>query len=232
MIGLASYRAPEQTPTFTNGPVSSTGRPISPSPSMRTNSHRGSISSTRSRASPPPSSVATTMKRPLSPVPDDVDPKRSKVEKWRFPHERSRHLCPHRLVLHRTNSGPNPRLVHPRTGRQRTPNTRPIHQVRSFPQFSLYPLVPLAQGFPILQTHTLLLQRSLYAHLIMNDNEISGTIVRTSALPEELGRIEYLLQRQDKYIIYCEFIYLRLVIILEYSLVTWHFQICIRTLWK
>ncbi|KAH9996620.1 hypothetical protein BJV77DRAFT_987930 [Russula vinacea] len=51
-----------------------------PFPSMRTNSHRGSISSTRSRASPPPSSVATSMKRPLSPVPDDVDPKRSKVE--------------------------------------------------------------------------------------------------------------------------------------------------------
>ena len=80
LIGLASYRAPEQAPTFTNGPAASAGRPISPSPSMRTNSHRGSISSTRSRASPPPSSVATTMKRPLSPVPDDVDPKRSKVE--------------------------------------------------------------------------------------------------------------------------------------------------------
>ena len=82
LIGLASssYRAPEQTPTFSNGPAASTGRPISPSPSMRTNSHRGSISSTRSRASPPPSSVATTMKRPLSPGPDDIDPKRSKME--------------------------------------------------------------------------------------------------------------------------------------------------------
>jgi hypothetical protein len=75
LIGLASYR-----PTFTNGSAASTGRPISPSPSMRTTSHRGSISSTRSRASPPPSSVATTMKRPLSPGTDDVDPKRSKVE--------------------------------------------------------------------------------------------------------------------------------------------------------
>lgn len=82
LMGLASYRAPEQTPTFTNGPAaaSSATRPISPSPSMRTTSHRGSISSTRSRASPPPSSVATSMKRPLSPVPDDIDPKRSKVD--------------------------------------------------------------------------------------------------------------------------------------------------------
>ena len=72
LMGLASYRAPEQTPTLTNGPTasSSAARPISPSPSMRTNSHRGSISSTRLRASPLPSSVATSMKQPLSPVPD------------------------------------------------------------------------------------------------------------------------------------------------------------------
>jgi phospholipid-translocating ATPase len=35
--------------------------------------------------------------------------------------------------------------------------------------------------------------KTVYAHLIMNDNEIPGTIVRTSTLPEELGRIEYLL---------------------------------------
>jgi hypothetical protein len=76
--------APEQTPTFINRPAASTGKPISPSPSMRTNSHQGSVSSTRSRASPPPSSVVTTMKRPLSSGLDDVDPKlekkRSKME--------------------------------------------------------------------------------------------------------------------------------------------------------
>jgi hypothetical protein len=74
--------APEQTPTFINGPAASTGKPISPSPFMRTNSHQGSVSSTRSRASPPPSSVVTTMKRPLSSGPDDVDPKleKKKVE--------------------------------------------------------------------------------------------------------------------------------------------------------
>ena len=79
LIGLASYR-PEQPPTFNNGPSASAVRPISPSSSMRSNSHRGSISSTRSRASPPPSSVGTTMKRPLSPGPDDIDAKRTKVE--------------------------------------------------------------------------------------------------------------------------------------------------------
>jgi P-type E1-E2 ATPase len=35
--------------------------------------------------------------------------------------------------------------------------------------------------------------KTVYAYLIMNDNEIPDTIVRTSTLPEELGRIEYLL---------------------------------------
>ncbi len=35
--------------------------------------------------------------------------------------------------------------------------------------------------------------KTVYAHQIMNDSEIPNTIVRTSTLPEELGRIEYLL---------------------------------------
>jgi len=35
--------------------------------------------------------------------------------------------------------------------------------------------------------------KTVYAHQIMKDGEIPGTIVRTSTLPEELGRIEYLL---------------------------------------
>lgn len=35
--------------------------------------------------------------------------------------------------------------------------------------------------------------KSVYASQIMNDKEIPNTIVRTSTLPEELGRIEYLL---------------------------------------
>ena len=33
----------------------------------------------------------------------------------------------------------------------------------------------------------------LYAWFIHNDNEIPGTVVRSSTLPEELGRIQYLL---------------------------------------
>ena len=35
--------------------------------------------------------------------------------------------------------------------------------------------------------------KTVYSHLIMSDGEIPNTIVRTSTLPEELGRIEYLL---------------------------------------
>ena len=35
--------------------------------------------------------------------------------------------------------------------------------------------------------------KTVYAHQIMNDPEIEGCVVRTSTLPEELGRIEYLL---------------------------------------
>ncbi len=35
--------------------------------------------------------------------------------------------------------------------------------------------------------------KTVYAHQIMNDPEIPDTIVRTSTLPEELGRITYLL---------------------------------------
>jgi len=35
--------------------------------------------------------------------------------------------------------------------------------------------------------------KTVYAHLIMNDVEIPNTIVRTSTLPEELGRITHLL---------------------------------------
>jgi phospholipid-translocating ATPase len=35
--------------------------------------------------------------------------------------------------------------------------------------------------------------KTVYAHQIQTDKQIPGTIVRTSTLPEELGRIEYLL---------------------------------------
>jgi len=35
--------------------------------------------------------------------------------------------------------------------------------------------------------------KTVYANQIMTDTDIPNTIVRTSTLPEELGRIEYLL---------------------------------------
>lgn len=35
--------------------------------------------------------------------------------------------------------------------------------------------------------------KTVYAHQIQTDAEIPETIVRTSTLPEELGRVEYLL---------------------------------------
>jgi hypothetical protein len=35
--------------------------------------------------------------------------------------------------------------------------------------------------------------KTVYAHQIENDHQIPNTIVRTSTLPEELGRITYLL---------------------------------------
>jgi len=35
--------------------------------------------------------------------------------------------------------------------------------------------------------------KTVYGHQIMTDKEIPNTIVRTSTLPEELGRITYLL---------------------------------------
>jgi hypothetical protein len=142
LIGLASYRAPEQTPTFANGPaVASAVRPISPSPSMRTNSHRGSISSTRSRASPPPSSVATTMKRPLSPVPDEIDPKRSKVE---IP---ARKVSPPVAATSRPSPNPfrNQRSSHSPENRQAENSKHPSYP--SSPQLpSVLPLPPRPIG--------------------------------------------------------------------------------------
>lgn len=35
--------------------------------------------------------------------------------------------------------------------------------------------------------------KTVYARQIQNDAEIPDTVVRTSTLPEELGRVEYLL---------------------------------------
>ena len=58
-------------------------------------------------------------------------------------------------------------------------------------------LLNLALCLPVLPFDSLRVNldmgKTVYASQIMNDPEIPGTIVRTSTLPEELGRIEYLL---------------------------------------
>lgn len=35
--------------------------------------------------------------------------------------------------------------------------------------------------------------KTVYSIMIMKDKQIEGTVVRTSTIPEELGRIQYLL---------------------------------------
>ncbi|BEJ16980.1 hypothetical protein CspHIS471_0603810 [Cutaneotrichosporon sp. HIS471] len=54
-------------------------------------------------------------------------------------------------------------------------------------------LILFSSIIPISLRVNLDLAKTVYTHHIQNDCEIPGTIVRTSTLPEELGRIEYLL---------------------------------------
>lgn len=54
-------------------------------------------------------------------------------------------------------------------------------------------LILFSSIIPISLRVNLDMGKTVYAHQIMGDREIPGTIVRTSTLPEELGRIEYLL---------------------------------------
>ncbi|KAL8279641.1 hypothetical protein RQP46_007954 [Phenoliferia psychrophenolica] len=54
-------------------------------------------------------------------------------------------------------------------------------------------LILFSSIIPISLRVNLDMGKTVYAHQIMTDPEIPGTIVRTSTLPEELGRIEYLL---------------------------------------
>ncbi|KAA1475730.1 phospholipid-translocating P-type ATPase [Dentipellis sp. KUC8613] len=54
-------------------------------------------------------------------------------------------------------------------------------------------LILFSSIIPISLRVNLDMGKTVYAHQIMTDSEIPGTIVRTSTLPEELGRIEYLL---------------------------------------
>lgn len=64
------------------------------------------------------------------------------------------------------------------------------YQVRSFHTL-VGALLTLPSSFSL--RVNLDMGKTVYAHQIMNDPEIPGTIVRTSTLPEELGRITYLL---------------------------------------
>ncbi|KAF8438445.1 hypothetical protein L210DRAFT_2265922 [Boletus edulis BED1] len=54
-------------------------------------------------------------------------------------------------------------------------------------------LILFSSIIPISLRVNLDMGKTVYAQQIMSDTEIPGTIVRTSTLPEELGRIEYLL---------------------------------------
>ncbi|KAF8548430.1 phospholipid-translocating P-type ATPase [Imleria badia] len=54
-------------------------------------------------------------------------------------------------------------------------------------------LILFSSIIPISLRVNLDMGKTVYAQQIMSDSEIPGTIVRTSTLPEELGRIEYLL---------------------------------------
>ena len=54
-------------------------------------------------------------------------------------------------------------------------------------------LILFSSIIPISLRVNLDMGKTVYAHQIMNDAEIPNTIVRTSTLPEELGRITYLL---------------------------------------
>ena len=54
-------------------------------------------------------------------------------------------------------------------------------------------LILFSSIIPISLRVNLDMGKTVYARQIMHDDEIPGTIVRTSTLPEELGRIEYLL---------------------------------------
>lgn len=54
-------------------------------------------------------------------------------------------------------------------------------------------LILFSSIIPISLRVNLDMGKTVYAHQIQVDREIPETIVRTSTLPEELGRVEYLL---------------------------------------
>ena len=54
-------------------------------------------------------------------------------------------------------------------------------------------LILLSSIIPISLRVNLDMGKTLYSYLINADHEIPGSLVRTSSIPEELGRVEYLL---------------------------------------
>ena len=82
LMGLAGYRAPDAPPAPAQSPTVSSGRGRLPSP--RPAEHRDSVSSSASRSRHSPPSRSNSLKRPLSPAPEDVpENKRTRVENIR-----------------------------------------------------------------------------------------------------------------------------------------------------
>ena len=58
--------------------------------------------------------------------------------------------------------------------------------------YTLRFLILFSSIIPISLRVNLDMGKTLYSYLIMNDSKIPETIVRTSSIPEDLGRIDYL----------------------------------------
>ncbi|KAH7907526.1 TPR-like protein, partial [Hygrophoropsis aurantiaca] len=85
LVNLSQYCAPEMAAPSVDShcvpihsPTASSGSRHTAASPRPSNSHRDSISSTRSRLSPP--SGSASLKRPLSPAPDEMDNKRTRVD--------------------------------------------------------------------------------------------------------------------------------------------------------
>ena len=82
LMGLAGYRAPDPPLAPAQSPTVSSGRGRLPSP--RPAEHRDSVSSSASRGRHSPPSRSNSLKRPLSPAPEDVpENKRTRVDNIR-----------------------------------------------------------------------------------------------------------------------------------------------------
>jgi hypothetical protein len=76
LMGLASYRAPDVSAPTASAHGTATHSPTSPRPSV---SHRNSVSSSTSRSRHSSPSRTHSLKRPLSPGPEEIENKRSRM---------------------------------------------------------------------------------------------------------------------------------------------------------